>query len=137
MKERKKRAPGAYQQGQEMLNIFGNNLNIIKSKPTEPFCTFSTSAAKRVTVKSRSRAEEELCVGVQTTSASGRGDCPRGQPGTCPRFENVTRSRQGHSAHRADRGSTPPALRGLQWGLPGMTRERKIESNDEVQRAAL
>lgn len=78
---------------------FGNNLNIIKSKPTGPFCTFSTSTAKRVTVKSRSRAEEQICVGVQTTSAPGRGDCPRGQPGTCPRFESVIRSRQGHGAH--------------------------------------
>lgn len=78
---------------------FGNKLNIIKSKPTGPFCTFSTSAAQRVTVKSRSRAEEQICVGVQTTSAPGRGDCPRGQPGTCPRFETVIRSRQGHGAH--------------------------------------
>lgn len=64
-----------------MLNSFGNDLNIIKSKATGPFCPFSTSAAKRVTVKSRSRAEEQLCVGVLATSAPGRGIAPGGSRG--------------------------------------------------------
>ena len=48
-----------------------------KANPQGLSASSAPLAAKQVTVKSRSRAEQ-LCVGVQTTSAPGRGGLPRG-----------------------------------------------------------
>lgn len=105
---------------------FGNKLNIIKSKPTGPFCTFSTSATQRVTVKSRSRAEEQICVGVQTTSAPGRGDCPRGQPGTCPRF------RLSSEAGRDTEPIPPEGSGEMEWAAEEKRRERRCTGSSFV-----
>lgn len=87
---------GAYFQGQEMLNSFGNTLNMIKSKPTAMLCTFSTSSAKQVTVKSRvgqnsnsawefKRHQLQAGWGGGVVSGVREGIAP-GTVRTCPRF---------------------------------------------------
>lgn len=112
-----------------MLNSFGNNLNIIKSKPTGLFCTFSTSAAKRVTVKSRSRAEEQLCVGVQT-SAPGRGNAPGDSQGPVQGLRVSAAAGRDTEPLGANSWSTPSSLegtRGTDWNVEEFARTKQKE----------
>lgn len=93
-KEKKKEKKSS----RRLLTRAGNaNSFVILSKANPQGLSASSAplAAKQVTVKSRSRAEQ-LCVGVLTTSAQACGGLPGAWPGTLPvwgGFHQVGRDR--------------------------------------------
>ena len=110
-----------------------------KANPQGLSASSAPLAAKQVTVKSRSRAEQ-LCVGVQTTSAAGPGGIAPGH-GQGPLQGLRVSSEEGRD--RVPVGLSAGAAGHLYWrSLEGLTEILKLvrgktESQDNIEAAAL